>query len=195
MKTNDFELQKEMIILLKKQLTIMIIAVIYVFSLVPTVFADYLGGKWASNIGYYSNSSDPYYSADVTGPARWNNVCIKRKWTATTSTSAAVNSTSAFYGATGWNAQGQPGPSITSGTYTYGTVRYNRTYMDAYSSDKKKAISTHEHGHVMGLAHNIDTSTSLRSLMYKGGSSVYFDQWGIGSPTSRDITDINNLYK
>jgi hypothetical protein len=64
--------------------------------------------------------------------------------------------------------------------------------MDNYTPEKRKAIITHELGHVLGLSHN--TYTSPRTLMYEGGSGVYFDQWGISSPQSNDIADINLIY-
>lgn len=91
---------------------------------------------------------------------------------------------------------GVPGPNPDSGTYLYGSIDVNRTYMDSFTSEKRSAIFTHECGHVMGLAHNyyFDYRDVWKSIMYSGGSSVYYDQWGLTSPTSKDITDINYLY-
>lgn len=104
-------------------------------------------------------------------------------------TSSTVIPNTVNYGSTGWNAQGEPGPSITSGTYTYGTIRLNRYYMDTYSARKKRAICAHEWGHILGLAHR-----SGKVLMNWEGSGTYFDQWGIFYPTTDDKNDLNVIY-
>lgn len=64
--------------------------------------------------------------------------------------------------------------------------------MDAYSSTKKRAICAHELGHMLGLNHTYYSSP--KTLMYYEGSSVYYDSWGIYTPQSNDISDLNLIY-
>jgi hypothetical protein len=129
-------------------------------------------------------------------PTSWNSslssigasISIK----SSTATGASFIPSVDYYGYTNWNGYCKAGPDQYSGTLTYATYQLNRTYMDAYSSAKRKAIATHELGHGLGLSHN--TYTSPQTLMYEGGSSVYYDSWGISNATSTDIADLNSIY-
>ena len=158
--------------------------------------ADVFGGKWTSSPTYYLSTSNAYYSNISAGASRWNtqlsaiSANINIQYVGAISASISVNTFS--YGSTGWNAMGSTDPVLTSGTYTYGNIKINTSYMDSYSITKKSAICTHEWGHVLGIAHTM--SASINSLMYYGGSSVYFDDWGISSPTQYDKTQLNLIY-
>lgn len=162
-----------------------------------TASAGLFGGKWNAQPSYYIDPASGYYSLVNDSARSWNSVLSSigssmKIMSNSSIMSATVAVNPEYYGATGWNATGTPGPNMYSGYYTYATVRINRSYMDYFTPNKIKAIITHELGHVMGLAHN--TYTSPRTLMYEAGSSVYYDSWGISTPQSNDIADLNVLY-
>lgn len=178
------------------------IALIFILTVVgtifmmdaPTVFGAKLGGKWKSNPTYHcDNIASAYKTASNKGINSWNSalktIGVSLRYNYASVTSAKVSFNVKNYGSTGWNAQGQPGPSVSSGTYTYGTVRYNTKYMSNYSAGKKKAIATHELGHMLGLAHRTG-----KVLMNVNGSSKYYDEWSISSPTAADRTDLDAIY-
>lgn len=171
----------------------MTVAFLCLLVLITSASAGKLGGKWETNPTYHIDSSNSYYSAVTNAAKAWNNVFTSDMEIKSTSvTSAYITINTNAYGQTGWNAQGEPGPDYTSGTYLYATMRINTTYMDSYTATKKLAICTHEFGHILGLAHN--TYTSPRTLMYERGSGVYYDQWGISTPQTNDISDLNSIY-
>ena len=153
-----------------------------------------LGGKWTTNPKTITTVLPSAYQTPMNDSiVAWNSIFSQigsaRRIDKTSVSSSTVTLNAVSYGNTSWNAQGQPGPSITSGTYTYGTMRLNRTYMDAYTARKKRAISAHEWGHLLGLAHR-----DGKVLMNVQGSGVYYDQWGIFYPTSADKTDLDQIY-
>lgn len=154
-------------------------------------YAHTLGGKWATNVGWWYDSSDSYYSTFQSAASNWNNAANNITWYQTTMTSAVVIPRADFYGATGWDGYGYSGPDMYSGTYTYGDVQINRTYTDEYEPNRKVGVATHEYGHILGLAHT--NTTSYPSIMYNSAGYAYAT-WGIYYPVSHDITDINNLY-
>ena len=179
----------------KKLVALMIIMVLVVCSNV-NAYAGVFGGRWASNPTYYIDASNAYYSEFNNAISSWNSalssIGASISFYYATLISSSVVTITDYYGYVGWNAQGEPGPNIYSGTYTYGTVRLNRTFMDNFSTGKRKAIITHELGHILGLSHNSYTTT--QTLMYEGGSEVYYDQWGISSPTNTEIGFLNTIY-
>lgn len=158
--------------------------------------AEVFGGKWTSSPSYYISTSNAYYVNLNISMNRWNvqlsaisaNISIYY----TSQLNASVSVITYAYGNTGWNAMGTPGPALTSGTYTYGSIKLNTTYMNNYTASKNSAICTHEWGHILGIAHTM--SNNIDSLMYYGGSSVYYDQWGIYAPTYYDVTQLNLIY-
>ena len=175
---------------------IMLLIVFSVLIVSTQAKAGIFGGKWASNPTYYIATSNVYYSEFVQAVSSWNSalssvgasISIKSN----TVTGASFVPSAEFYGPTGWNGFCKPGPDPSSGTYTYATYKLNRTTMDNFDPAKRKAICTHELGHALGLSHN--SYISPETLMYIGGSGVYYDDWYISSPQSNDIADLNSIY-
>lgn len=180
---------------MRRKLTMILMALCVLFVSIQAE-AGTFGGKWATNPTYYISTSNAYYSEFTQAVSSWNSalssigasISIKSN----TATGASFIPSVDYYGSTGWNGYCKPGPDPFSGTYTYVTYQLNRSYMDSYTSAKRKAICTHELGHALGLSHN--TYTNPQTLMYEGGSSVYYDSWGLSSPTITDIADLNSLY-
>lgn len=75
--------------------------------------------------------------------------------------------------------------SAYNGTFDYCIAYENRTYMDGYSYTRRQAVSTHEAGHCVSLAHNNNTS----SVMY-----TYISSTGVTNPNSGDRSDVNRRY-
>lgn len=158
--------------------------------------AEVFGGKWLSSPTYYISTTNSYYNNITTGVSRWNSALssisanINIQYASALSALVIVNTSA--YGTTGWNAMGSSGPVLTSGIYNYGSIKLNTTYMANYSISKRSAICTHEWGHVLGIAHTM--SSNIDSLMYYGGSSIYYDDWGIYSPTQYDVDQLDLIY-
>lgn len=70
-------------------------------------------------------------------------------------------------------------------TFSYCIAYENRTYMDGYNYTFRQAVSTHEAGHCVSLAHNSNTS----SVMY-----TYISSTGVTNPSSGDRSDVNARY-
>jgi predicted Zn-dependent protease len=179
-----------------KKLAVVMITLILLVGNISIANAGIFGGSWANNPTYWVNPSSPYYSDFNQAINNWNGalsyIGASIRFTYDTAEYASFIPEMTFYGETGWNGYGQAFPNQYSGTLTYATLKLNRTYMDNYTPEKRKAITTHELGHILGLSHN--TYTSPHTLMYEGGSSVYYDQWGISSPQGNDIADLNLIY-
>ena len=180
---------------MKKTATIILILVLLLGN-TAVANAGFFGASRVSNPTYWVSSASPYYSDFTQAVNTWNgtlsSISASIRYTFVSSGSASFIPEMTFYGDTGWNGYGEAGPNQYSGTLTYASVKLNRTYMDGYTPGKRKAIITHELGHVLGLSHN--TYTSPRTLMYAGGSSVYYDEWGISSPQSYDVADLVLIY-
>ena len=180
---------------MRKKLFVSVVCLIVILSVPGVSYAVSLGGRWQSNPTY--NSSGLVMQAQVNSAIQdWNSALSSVDSSITisysTAASATLGITENFFGYTGWNAMGTPGPDPYSGTYTYAGISLNRTYMDGFSNTKRRAIIAHEVGHILGLAHY--NSSSPRSLMYYAGSSVYFDDWGIYSPQAFDVSELGLIY-
>ncbi|MCG8455768.1 MAG: hypothetical protein MI919_05760 [Holophagales bacterium] len=97
------------------------------------------------------------------------------------------------FGATGWAGLAYicatngacSNPSAWNNTYSYCIAYENRTYQDGYNSTFRRAVSTHEAGHCVSLAHNNNTS----SVMY-----TFIASTGVTNPNSGDRNDVNRRY-
>jgi hypothetical protein len=146
----------------------------------------------------YSGYSDPIDNA----ADGWTN---KTKFTyylaPATSANVAVNVDD--YGATDYLAFGLPGPNVSGGTYTYGSVQINAGWLNtrhyncatpgaascdypADSDSERRCVATHELGHIIGLAHTGD-SPGYQSIMNPlHGKRCH--TWAIVSPSSTTST-------
>lgn len=75
--------------------------------------------------------------------------------------------------------------SAWNNTFNYCIAYENRTYQDGYNFTFRRAVSTHEAGHCVSLAHNNNTS----SVMY-----TFISSTGVTNPNSGDRNDVNNRY-
>ena len=75
--------------------------------------------------------------------------------------------------------------SALNNTYSYCIAYENRRYQDGYSQTFRQAVSGHEAGHCVSLAHNNTTS----SIMY-----TYISSTGVTNPNSGDRSDVNARY-
>ncbi|MEM7585494.1 MAG: matrixin family metalloprotease [Acidobacteriota bacterium] len=75
--------------------------------------------------------------------------------------------------------------SAWNNTFNYCIAYENRFYMDGYSQSRRQAVSGHEAGHCVSLAHNNNTS----SIMY-----TFISSTGVTNPNSGDRSDVNARY-
>lgn len=156
--------------------------------------AHNLGGKWGQKSYMYHNNMNghTWYEANVMDPSA-------SRWTSQTifglSKSSPLNSAVAHvvYSANdGLYGYGEPGPNPFGGTYTYGTVKVNDYNVGPHDNQRQKnCVAAHEMGHVIGLAHN--ENTTYNSIMYR-----YHDKrchtWDLLGPQPHDETDVSQLY-
>jgi predicted Zn-dependent protease len=143
-----------------------------------TVGATAQGGKWTSNITYYVPNNDAYLTNIRTAVNDWNNV-LGQYTTLTIRTAdvlgAKVTASSAYYGTdVCWTGMGEPGPNPYSGTYTYGSVRLNRSHLD--NKWYITQVATHEFGHILGLAHAYENVSSIMSLFNNAPTITSYDK-------------------
>ncbi len=161
-------------------------------------FAGYLGsGKFPSRYLSWQFFGTTSYNGSYTSPV----AAGMSTWTSTTDLSFSQTSSGNWdiaqyvstFGSTGWAGLAYicatngacNNSSALNGTYDYCIAYENRTYQDGYSYTFRRAVSTHEAGHCVSLAHNNTTS----SVMY-----TYISSTGVTSPNSGDRSDVNARY-
>lgn len=168
-----------------------------------------LGGKWAHPNYSYFKSVGAYtgYNAPITNAAGAWNAGTKFSIALAPATSAQVSLTVANYGATDWFGLGEPGPSVTTGTYTYGSIKINAGWLNtrhfncatpgaascAYAADaapKKRCVVAHEMGHVIGLAHTAASSNKIMNVDH--GARCHTK--ALTGPTANDKADVEAIY-
>lgn len=75
------------------------------------------------------------------------------------------------------------------------TSEVNAYWTDTYSAAESQSVTAHELGHSLGLDHTNSntTSCSFTFLMFYA-TSQRWGQCGVNTPTSDEITGINNEY-
>jgi len=174
----------------------------------PVANGAALGGKWATptytyyrNVGTYSDYSSPAAGA----AAAWTN--NTKFYVALGSVGSQVFYNVSNYGVTDWFGIGEPAPNVTSGTYTYGSIRVNAGWLNtrhfncaspgatscAYAADnanQKQCVSAHEMGHVIGLAHTDATTNKIMNIDH--GARCHTK--ALTGPTTGDAADVKAIY-
>jgi len=166
------------------------------------------GGKWATPTYTYYRAVNGYtdYNSPATGAAA--------SWTSNTKFNVALGTAGSAvwynvndYGVTDWLGVGEPGPNLTSGTYTYGTIRVNAGWLNTrhfncatpgaasctYAADnanQKQCVSAHEMGHVIGLAHTDDAANKIMNPNH----GVRCHTNNLTGPTTGDASDVKAIY-
>ena len=160
--------------------------------------AGYLGsGDFPTRFLDWQFFGTTYYNGSYTSPVGAG----MSTWTSTTDLSFSQVSNGAWdiaqyvssFGSTGWAGLAYicatngscNNSSAWNNTFSYCIAYENRTYMDSYSYTFRRAVSTHEAGHCVSLAHNSNTS----SVMY-----TYISSTGVTNPNSGDRSDVNARY-
>ncbi len=79
----------------------------------------------------------------------------------------------------------------TSGSnFTSVTCYLNHYYTSGYTSAETKSVASHELGHALGLAHE---KGAIVMNAYTCGSGSRWCTYGINSPTSDDVSDVNGV--
>jgi hypothetical protein len=111
------------------------------------------------------------------------------------------------YGVTDWLGMGEPGPTVTSGTYTYGSIRINAGWLntrhfgcatpgaancvyDADNANQKQCVSAHEMGHIIGLAHTGAATNKIMNVDH--GARCH--TMALTGATAGDASDVAAIY-
>ena len=71
------------------------------------------------------------------------------------------------------------------------TCTLNAYYTDGYSASKRKSVSGHELGHVLGLSH----MPWYYSALMNGYTYWRYDVYGVNTPQQDDINGVNAMYE
>ncbi|MEO1086089.1 MAG: matrixin family metalloprotease [Acidobacteriota bacterium] len=163
-----------------------------------SALAGYLGsGKFPTRFLKWRFFGTTSFNGSYTSPI----TAGMNRWTSTTDLSFSTTSGGNWdiaqyvstFGNTGWAGLAYicatngscSNSSAYNGTYDYCIAYENRTYMDGYSYTRRQAVSAHEAGHCVSLAHNNNTS----SVMY-----TFISSTGVTNPNSGDRNDVNAKY-
>ena len=182
-----------------------------VVTLPGAASAHRLGGKWANPRYTYFTSSNGFggFATQVDqAAAKWTNRSV---FTISegSATSAPVSVTIDTYGATDWIGVGIPGPNISSGTYTYGSIRLNASWTNdrhfncgtpggascdypADTDNQKECVASHEMGHVIGLAHTGDSPGYQAIMNPSHGKRCH--TWALIGAQQHDTNDVAGFY-
>lgn len=161
-------------------------AALVVFLLVVTASSAsnrwFAGGLWV----HHHTKTYTYSGIDQGQGLKTQAENARQEWAGDTNLSLPTSSHSSsrihliddYYGKTGWS-----GVAYSSHHASHSHVKYNKTYISSWGTDKKRAIACQEIGHVLGLGHG-------------GGDCMAFTYFSNWSPyvLSHSINEINWAY-
>ncbi len=162
-----------------------------------------LGGRWANQprsgcclrLGIILEG--PMYSYDLTGwnngISAWNGSLANVYYTKVSYGQSTIGATDTSNSGVGWDGLTNLSPGPGGPTYTAATLYVNQFYTQHYSTGEIQSVSTHELGHLNGLAHV--SSCVLMNPYTSGSGGRYTQQCGyINTPRSDDINGVNAQY-
>lgn len=173
-----------------------LLALVFALALVvaplQSAFAyAYLGSRLANqptsgccasvNLQYTSMTSK-----DTTG---WNNA--RSTWNGSAANVLFYNGSSSYVVRDTYNSSvGWDGVTYNYGgsTTTSSDIYLNSYYTSGYSDGKVQAVSAHELGHLLGLAH------VNGCVLMNPYTSTRYDTCGVNYPTSDEVNGVNGLY-
>jgi predicted Zn-dependent protease len=107
----------------------------------------------------------------------------------TKATPANITVTDTYNSGVTWDGLTSLAPCLSCSPYTSATAWLNSYFTRNYSPGAIQSVTTHELGHIAGLAHVTNCA-----IMVADTSTRYYNVCGIWTPQTDDVNGINALY-